>query len=119
MQLIYDLGKSYTTSIYDDIVYDRLTRENSSIGKFKYKFLNGNYIIHLQNELKNLDYINFCRLLIDLGIYNETLRDTSASMTFSRLAQEFKGDKKNKMFFSLIQKIAANINPINDFCFIR
>ena len=67
MHLIYDLGKSYTTSIYDDIVYDRLTRENNSIGKFRFKFLNGNYIIPLQNELKNLDYINFCRLLIDHG----------------------------------------------------
>ncbi len=110
MQLIYELGKSYTTLIYDEIVYDRLTRDNKFL-----KFPDGNYIIPMQNELKNLDYLDFCRLLVDMGIHNEATRDTHASTLFSILAREFKGDMKNKLFFSLIQKIIANLITVESY----
>jgi hypothetical protein len=76
-----------------------------------HKFRDGSYIIPMQNELKNLDYIDFCRIVVDMGIYNEATRETIASMQITSLAR-FKGNRQNKLFFSLIQKIIANLTPI-------
>lgn len=73
MEKIYNLGKTYTDSIYNEIIYDSSTYSNHIVG-FPYI----EYATIMKNELKNYDYRKYIKLLIERNQFVFSLKDSQA-----------------------------------------
>lgn len=88
MKLIYNLGKKYSTSFYDELVCDVSTYNNEFHG-----FPFSRYTRHMREELIKLDYSKFVRLLIERCLSIESLKSSSAGTLLNEI--ELKLSKRN------------------------
>jgi hypothetical protein len=80
MNSIYNLGKRYVNTFYDEIVCDTSTYSNEIYG-----FPSARYSRHMRKELKKLDYSKFVRLLIERCLSIESLRTSSGGMLLNEI----------------------------------
>jgi hypothetical protein len=110
MKLIYNLGRRYSTSLYDDIVYDKSTFSNGF-----HCFPNARYTHPLTEELKKLDYTEFIRLLIERCFLIERFNSSSARQLLLEIEKNKMytvleiGDLKPSIFESIIKNVVESL----------
>lgn len=87
MEMIYNLGKKYSPSFYDEIVCNSSTYNNQIVG-FPY----ARYVLPLIDELKNLNYREFLIVLIE----RYQLIESHTKSTAAELLDDI--DKKNSPY---------------------
>lgn len=107
MNLIYNLGKKYSFSFYDEIVCDASTYNNEFHG-FPY----ARFARPLRSELKKLDYLNFIRLLIERCLLLKNFKYSSGNFLLTEII-ESKNNKDLELDTYrpwIFKKIIANVN---------
>lgn len=83
MKSIYNLGKRYVNTFYDEMVCDASTYSNEFYG-----FPFARYTRHMREELIKLDYNKFIRLLIERCLSIESLKSSSAGILLNEIELE-------------------------------
>ena len=110
MEKIYNLGKTYTNSIYKEFIYDFSTSSNHIVG-----FPTIDYVPIMKDELKNFDYRKYIKLLIERNHLLFNLKDSSAVMWLNDIEKKLENEQRHylnryKIFDELIISVIKRLH---------
>ena len=110
MEKIYNLGKTYTDSFYNEFIYDFSTNSNHIVG-----FPVIDYASRMKEELKNFDYRKYIRLLIERIQLLLNLKFSSAVIWLNDIEKKLENERRYylkgyKIFDELIMKVLKRLN---------